>query len=58
VLEYQPVAVYLTLARSCLLPQESSLDLTMWAVGVGWAVLFLVGGFLFFWRAEERYGRD
>jgi teichoic acid transport system permease protein len=59
VLEYQPVAVYLTLARSCLLPQESSpLDITMWAVGVGWAVLFLVGGFLFFWRAEERYGRD
>jgi teichoic acid transport system permease protein len=59
VLEYQPVAVYLTLTRSCLLTQEQSqLDPTMWAVGAGWAVLFLVGGFLFFWRAEERYGRD
>jgi teichoic acid transport system permease protein len=30
----------------------------MWAFGAGWAVLFLVVGFLVFWRGEERYGRD
>jgi teichoic acid transport system permease protein len=56
-MEYQPVAIYLTLARSALL-SEGAHDPVTWAFGVGWAVLFLVGGFLMFWRAEERYGRD
>jgi teichoic acid transport system permease protein len=59
VLEYQPVAVYLTLARSCLLADPPvSPSPMLWAVAVGWALVFAVGGFLFFWRAEERYGRD
>jgi teichoic acid transport system permease protein len=55
--EHQPVAVYLYLARSAMMP-EFNIDGTMWLAGAGWAVLFLVGGFVFFWRAEERYGRD
>lgn len=55
--EHQPVAVYLSLARSAML-EEFPLDGTMWLFGVGWALLALIGGFLFFWRAEERYGRD
>jgi teichoic acid transport system permease protein len=59
VLEYQPVAVYLTLTRSCLLTEQSNqVDPVLWAVGAGWAMLFAIGGFLFFWQAEERYGRD
>jgi hypothetical protein len=29
-----------------------------WAMGAGWAVLFLGVGFFYFWRAEARYGRD
>jgi teichoic acid transport system permease protein len=57
VMEYQPLAVYLTLARSTLM-SEGAHDPVAWAVGIGWAVLFLVGGFLLFWQAEERYGRD
>jgi teichoic acid transport system permease protein len=28
-----------------------------WWYGIGWAVLALVAGFLFFWRAEAKYGR-
>jgi teichoic acid transport system permease protein len=28
-----------------------------WAIGAGWAVLALVVGFIYFWRAEARYGR-
>jgi len=28
-----------------------------WALAAGWAVLALVVGFVYFWRAEERYGR-
>ena len=56
-LEYQPIAVYLELARQCLLA-ELPLDPVLWAWGTGWAVLFLIVGFLVFWQAEERYGRD
>jgi teichoic acid transport system permease protein len=29
----------------------------LWLVGTGWAVGTLVVGFVFFWRAETRYGR-
>ncbi|WP_426562381.1 ABC transporter permease [Angustibacter sp. McL0619] len=54
---YQPVAVYLSLARGCLLDQFTP-EPVMWAFGFGWAVLFLVGGFVLFWRGEETYGRD
>jgi teichoic acid transport system permease protein len=28
-----------------------------WLIGTGWAVLALAVGFIFFWRAEARYGR-
>ena len=28
-----------------------------WWFGIGWAVLALVVGFWFFWRAEAKYGR-
>lgn len=55
--ERQPVAVYLYLARSSML-DEFPIDGTMWLFGIGWAMLFLIGGFLMFWWAEERYGRD
>jgi teichoic acid transport system permease protein len=54
---YQPLGVYLSLARSCLL-EQFPMDATMWWAGVGWAVLFVVAGFIVFWRAEETYGRD
>jgi teichoic acid transport system permease protein len=59
ILERQPVAVYLELTRACVL-DEPTIPLTWqtWAWGVGWAVVFAVGGFLYFWRGEERYGRD
>jgi teichoic acid transport system permease protein len=59
VLEYQPVAVFLYLVRSCL-TQEPSIPQSglMWALGAGWAVLAFVIGFVVFWRGEERYGRD
>lgn len=59
IVEYQPVAVYLYLARSALLDEPAyTPDLTMWLLGIGWAVLFLVVGFIVFWRGEETYGRD
>lgn len=59
VLEYQPVAVFLYLVRSCL-TQEETIPQSglMWALGAGWAVVVFVVGFIVFWRGEERYGRD
>jgi len=32
--------------------------LQTWLLGVAWGVITLVIGFLYFWRAEDRYGRD
>ena len=58
-MEYQPVAVYLYLVRSSILNETAyPPDAFMWLLGVIWAVLFGVFGFLFFWAGEERYGRD
>lgn len=59
IVEYQPVAVYLHLARASLLNEPAyPPDGTMWVLGVVWAVLFAVVGFFVFWGGEERYGRD
>lgn len=57
VLEYQPVAVYLSLVRSCML-DEFPVEGRLWLAGLAWAVAFLLIGFVVFWGAEERYGRD
>lgn len=56
-LEYQPLAVSLTLVRETLL-EESPLDLTTWIVATGWAIGFVVVGVAWFWRAEAEYGRN
>ena len=29
----------------------------LWLWGIGWAIVALVIGFVFFWQAETRYGR-
>jgi len=59
-LSYQPVAVYLYLCRATVLNEPTiPIDAPyMWIAGIVWALLFLVGGFLHFWRSEQRYGRD
>ncbi|WP_446219589.1 ABC transporter permease [Micromonospora sp. IBHARD004] len=60
-LESNPVLVYIELARYSLLESSqahlSSSPTRLWVLGVGWAVLFGIGGFIYFWRGEEEYGR-
>ena len=56
ILSHQPIAIYLELGRGALL-DEVTVKASSWAWGVGWAVLALVLGFIFFWRAEEEYAR-
>lgn len=55
-LSVNPTAVYIDLVRTQLLVEHDPLPYA-WPLAVGWAVVAVVGGFLFFWRAEERYGR-
>ncbi|NEE21792.1 ABC transporter permease, partial [Streptomyces sp. SID7499] len=59
VLQYNPAAIYMDLVRFALIDGYGSENLPdhVWAVGAGWAVLLGVVGFVYFWKAEERYGR-
>ncbi|MDN0197198.1 ABC transporter permease [Streptomyces sp. S.PNR 29] len=58
-LETNPAAVYIDLMRFALIDsfRSSQLPPHVWAAAVGWAVLAGVGGFIYFWKAEETYGR-
>jgi teichoic acid transport system permease protein len=55
-MKHQPFAVYLELGRSALL-QEFPVDPLMWLWGLMWAAVTCGLGFIYFWRAEAKYGR-
>lgn len=59
VLQVNPAAVYMDLMRFALIEDYVAENLPphVWAVALFWAVVVLAGGFVYFWRAEERYGR-
>ncbi|MEV7107286.1 ABC transporter permease [Streptomyces atroolivaceus] len=59
VLQYNPAAVYMDLVRFALIDGYGSENLPdhVWAVGLVWALVVGVVGFVYFWKAEERYGR-
>ncbi|CAL9455788.1 ABC transporter [Streptomyces sp. DH-12] len=59
VLQWNPAAVYMDLVRFALIDRYdgSYLPPHVWAFALGWAVLAGVVGFVYFWKAEERYGR-
>lgn len=53
-----PTAVYIELVRSSLMESHDLTSVSFtWLLAVGWAVVFFVGGFIYFWSAEEQYGR-
>ncbi|GAA3372093.1 ABC transporter permease [Streptomyces sannanensis] len=58
-LRYNPAAVYIDLMRFALIDSfhADQLPAHVWAVAVCWAVLAGLGGFIYFWKAEETYGR-
>ncbi|CAL9436661.1 hypothetical protein SUDANB58_02163 [Streptomyces sp. enrichment culture] len=58
-LQLNPAAVYIDLMRFALIDtfHASRLPPHVWAIATGWALLAGVGGFVYFWKAEERYGR-
>ena len=59
VLQANPAAVYIDLMRYALIDtfHASQLPHHVWAIAAGWALLAGVGGFIYFWKAEETYGR-
>ncbi|MFJ3227237.1 ABC transporter permease [Streptomyces sp. NPDC086783] len=58
-LQCNPAAVYIDLMRFALIDSfhGSQLPAHVWALAVGWALVAGVGGFIYFWKAEETYGR-
>ncbi|MER6349917.1 ABC transporter permease [Streptomyces sp. NPDC001595] len=59
VLQANPAAVYIDLMRFALIDSfhASQLPPHVWLLATGWALLAGVGGFIYFWKAEETYGR-
>ncbi|MFG2669453.1 ABC transporter permease [Streptomyces sp. NPDC048445] len=59
VLQYNPAAIYMDLVRYAMIDGYGSENLPshVWLVGLVWALLVGVAGFVYFWKAEERYGR-
>lgn len=60
-LQLNPGAIFLDLYRTVLIeshdPFELPGGLDIWTVAVAWTVIVLGGGFVYFWRREEVYGR-
>jgi teichoic acid transport system permease protein len=60
-----PAVVYIDLVRHALLRRDAHAKAyhwvwpmpTTWALAVGWGVITLVVGFIYFWKGEELYGR-
>ncbi len=60
VLLANPAAVYMDLMRYALIDgitEFNPLPPHVWALALGWAVVTGIIGFVYFWKAEERYGR-
>lgn len=57
VAELNPIYIFLKLVRAQMVTGNTASTLD-WAVVTGAAFVILVIGVVFFWRAEERYGRD
>jgi teichoic acid transport system permease protein len=55
-LQVNPAAVYIELVRDALITTHETYWFA-WPLAVAWAVVAFVGGFWYFWRAEEAYGR-
>lgn len=54
-----PAAVFIDLMRYSLMGHVKGAPLPhhVWPLAFAWAVVLGVGGFIYFWKAEEQYGR-
>ncbi|WP_439654110.1 ABC transporter permease [Streptacidiphilus melanogenes] len=58
-IEANPALIYIELMRYSLMDSvpASSLPHHVWIMAAAWAVIGGFGGYVFFWKAEEEYGR-
>jgi teichoic acid transport system permease protein len=58
-LQSNPAAVYIDLMRYALIASFHAKQLPphVWPLAAGWALVVGIGGFIYFWKSEERYGR-
>jgi teichoic acid transport system permease protein len=56
-LEYNPAAVFIEICRKALIEGHTSTPPHVWIAACAWSVLVGLGGYVYFWKAEERYGR-
>jgi teichoic acid transport system permease protein len=59
ILQANPILDYIALIRYGLIDSQptSSLPHHAWPLALGWAVVVGIGGYVFFWKSEEEYGR-
>jgi teichoic acid transport system permease protein len=59
ILQANPLLVYIELARTALIGQSTGglSTPTLWLLAIGWAAALGLAGYVFFWRAEQEYGR-
>ncbi|MBT2366920.1 ABC transporter permease [Streptomyces sp. ISL-10] len=59
VIRYNPAALYIDLVRFAFIESFTAdrLPPHVWAAALLWAVVLGAGGFVYFWKAEEQYGR-
>ncbi|MFV2019501.1 ABC transporter permease [Micromonospora sp. LOL_023] len=57
VLQFNPMAVYINVVRYALMDSMGTTPGYLWPAAAGWALVMGVTGFIYFWRAEEEYGR-
>ncbi|MFZ0139916.1 MAG: ABC transporter permease [Aeromicrobium sp.] len=57
--DIQPIHEFMDLARCIMLTgPDYVVTPVYWAYGAAWSFMFLIVGAVYFWAAEERYGRD
>lgn len=59
IVEANPLLIYIELARHSLMesaPIASPVP-KLWVLAVAWAIVVGIGGFIYFWRGEQEYGR-
>jgi teichoic acid transport system permease protein len=57
IVHFLPTYEFITLSRDVLITGNPASPV-VWIAAPIWAIVMLVVGFVFFWRAEERYGLD
>jgi teichoic acid transport system permease protein len=58
VLAFNPISAYIDIVRRSLLQEHKQNELPhAWTIAIVWSFVMLAGGFWYFWRAEDRYGR-